>query len=348
MARYRGREHYDDYQGSRRGNQPNMALFWGIAAMIVVGGIAVYFFTSRRPNVGPGYNGYISQGQGPKQQAPAMQPIEVGDPKIDLKAVEEALWSTKGKDEKDFSGWMKRFEDEVNAIYFATLKRQKPNADPTTLLPSPVRVEPKRNNNLLTLYGYIDQNKKQGYQNGEDKLIFAFQQTKPYDQAQRQLSYSLRDGSGYYYRQPDYAHSYSTGVSPFFLGFFVYPMIWHAVWWRSSFMWYGSAYWWRTGAFYSRYNYYYGRYPSYYGYYRNTYYTRHRPMGWSRGSYYRRGAGGRYYRSGSYGSRARYRRSGSYGGSRYGGSRSSGSRYGGSRSGGSRSYGGSRSGGGKW
>ncbi len=367
MSRYRGRQEQGRYEvregygGERipRSTGPNMAWFWLITALLVVAGVLVYVVSAPMDSGQPTAGRYIS-GQPYRRGMPpasmpsvaAMQAVEVGDPKIDLKSVEEALWSAKGKDEKDFDGWMKRFEDEVNAIYFATLKRQKPNADPTTLLPKPVRVDPKRNNDLLTLYGYIDENNKPGYQNGEDKLIFAFQQTKPYNKEARQLGYSLRDGSGYYYRQPEYSHSVSAGMTPFFVGFFLYPMIWHAVWWRASFGWYGSPYWWRGGMFASRYGYYYGRYPGYYGHYRSTYYTHHRPMGWHRGAYYRRGAGGRYYAPG--GSAARYRRSQSYGGSRSGrpsggsryGSPSGGSRYGG----GGRSYGGSRSGGGggKW
>lgn len=354
MSRYRGRpERYEvreGYQGEVYPRQagPNMAWFWLIAALVVAAGVVVYILLAETTPPQPMVGRYIS-GQ-PYQRGgvptsmpshPAMQAVEVGDPKIDLKSVEEALWTTKGKDEKDFEGWMKRFEDEVNAIYFATLKRQKPNADPTTLLPKPVRVDPKRNNDLLTLYGYIDENNKPGYQNGEDKLIFAFQQTKPYNKDTRQLAYSLRDGSGYYYRQPDYAYSASAGMTPFFVGFFLYPMIWHAVWWRASFGWYGSPYWWRGGAFAGRYGYYYGRYPAYYGHYRTTYYSHHRPMGWNRGVYYRRGPSGRYVAPGA---AARYRRSQSYGGARYG------SPAGGSRYGGGRSYGGSRSGGGggKW
>ncbi len=257
------------------------------------------------------------QQQTGKSNAPEFQSVPIGTPLIDLKAVEDALWQTKTSNPKDFTGWMKKFEDEVNAIYFATLRRQNPKADPATLMKQPIRVEPKRVNNLLTIYGYSDDNKKQGYQNGEDKLVFVFQQTKPYQQGAKQLHYSLRDGSGYYYRQPTYAHTYaSMMVTPMLLGFFLYPTIWYGMWYRPMFGWWGPGFYSR-GIFYSRYNYYYRSYPSYRRVYQRTYYSRHRPWGWNRGSYYRRGSNGRYTSRTSRYSGSRYRSRGTRSGSRY-------------------------------
>jgi hypothetical protein len=340
--------------------------FWLAIFACVAVGILVYILAkpSSQPRPAPGFQGYLSKPRdersrmatAPATTMPAMQAAQIGEPRIDLSAVEDALWKTKGDNEKDFKGWMQRFEDEVNAIYFAALRQQKPNADPVTLLPKPVRIDSQRQENLLTLHAYIDQNDKPGYQNGEDKLIFVFRQKQPYNQQQRQLAYSLRDGTGYYYREPTYIHTVHSGVSPYFLGFFLFPAIWYGMWWRTSFLWHSSPMWWRSGAFYSRTVYYGGRYGAYRTHYRSNYYQRHRPMGWNRGAYYRQGAGGRFYPRGSYGGSARDRRMGSYGRGGYGGTRSPGGTrggsYGGTRSpGGTRggSYGGSRGGaGGKW
>lgn len=266
-----------------------------------------------------------------------LQPVKIGNPKINLKAVEDALWKTKTDNPKDHKAWMKKFEDEVNAIYFATLKQASPNADPTTLMKKPLRVDSKQEAGLLHIYGYLDNNNTPGYQNAGDSLIFAFKQTKPFTKGSKQLSYSLRDGRGYYYREPGYAHTVPVAYTPVFMGFFLYPTLWYTPYYRTSFVWWGTPYY-RTGFFYNRYSYYYGSgyYRGYYGYYRSSYYRRHRPWGWSRGSYYRRGRGGRYYSRGSrYRSGSRYRNRGSryrsrgFGrsGSRYRSRGSSGSRY---------------------
>lgn len=289
-----------------------------LGILFVVGILVVLVSVLFRPSVrrtryrqGP----MTSYSGSPKTAQSDFQAVPIGKPKIDLKAVEDALWQTKSKNSKDFNGWMKKFEDEVNAIYFATLRRQSPKADPATLMKQPIRVEPKKVKNLLTIYGYSDDNKKKGFQNGEDKLIFVFQQTKPYQRGSKKLHYSLRDSTGYYYRSPTYVHSYaSMAYTPFLLGFFVYPTIWYGMWYRPMFGWWGPGFYSR-GFFYSRYNHYYRGYPAYRTMYRRTYYSRHRPWGWNRGSYYRRGSNGRYtsrtsrYRGGRYrgGSRNRYR-----------------------------------------
>lgn len=325
---------------------------WG---RIIVGAVIFLFvvgvilsLTRRSRRVYHPSQSYTSPMGSSKQQQPQedLKPVKIGEPKINLKAVEDALWKTKADNPKDFKGWMKKFEDEANAIYFASLKKAKPNADPTTLMKEPLRVEAKRDNGLLTLYGYLDKNKQQGYQNEQDSLIFAFKQDKPFSKDDKKLSYSLRDGTGYYYREPGYSHVLPAAYTAMFLGFFLYPTVWGMPYYRTSFVWWGTPYW-RTGFFYNRYSYYYGSsyYGGYYGYYRRTYYRRHRPWGWGRGSYYRRGRGGSYYSRGSrYRSGSRYRGSSRYRsrGSRYRGSgsryRGSGSRYRGS----SRSRSGSR------
>lgn len=226
--------------------------------------------------------------------ATTLQPVPLGQPRIDLRSVEQALWSTKAGHPKDFKGWMQAFEDEVNAIYFATLRRLQPKADPATLLSQPVRVDAQRIHGLLYLYGYIDQNNRQGFQNGQDMLLFVFEQTKTYNHQSRQLYYGLRDGDGYYYRQPDTIYTIGPTDFLFLTGFFVYPNVWGGLYWRNGFAWWGTPYW-QTGLFFNRVQLYYGWYPRYHQFYRRTYYTRYRPWGWRRGTFYRRGANGRYY-----------------------------------------------------
>lgn len=387
----------DDYivveeeRGSSRGGLV-VGIIIAVVVLLVAGAIFTVMMRPSRRYVGQSYDSSMRRD---RFQGPALKPATIKNPKIDLKAVEKALWETKTKDPKDFKGWMKKFENEVNAIYFATLKRQNPNADPTTLMKKPVRVDPQRKDGKLQIFGYIDNNGKPGYQGattppkkttptsptnpanplapttpgkgnlldegdtpkqgqpidwqgpsgspviqaqpvqtdsavatgGNDELLFAFKQTKPYQKGDRTLSYSLYDSAGYYYRQPGYTHVVPSGMTPFFMGFFMYSA-WHAVWYRPTFVWFGSPGWYRTGFFYSRYNYYYRSYPAYRSYYRSTYYSRYRPWGWRRGSYYRRGPRGRYYRRGQYGrgyrgrygrgyrSRGRYGRRGYRGGYR--------------------------------
>jgi hypothetical protein len=269
----------------------------GLLIVLMVISVVVYaVMRPRRPAVPV---------HGQAQTERDMKPVPIGNPKIDLRAVEEALWNTKTDNPKDFKGWMSKFEDEVNAIYFATLRQQNPQADPATLLKEPVRIDPQRINNLLYLYGYQDQNKKPGFQNGEDLLLFVFQQTGAFDSQNRRLNYALRDGNGYYYRDPAYTHTFAPTVAPMMLGFFLYPAIWYGMWWRPSFMWLGTPYW-AGGMFHARYNHYYRSYPRYHSTYRSTYHARSRPWGWNRGAYYQKGAGGQYYRRGASGS---YRRS---------------------------------------
>lgn len=304
-----------------------------LVVIAIIGGLA-YFLLRPRPVR------YVPQpGMVANQPSQTMQAVPIGTPTIDLQAVEKALWATQASNQNDFKGWMEKFEDEVNAVYFATLRSQNPQADPATLMKKPVRVDAQRHNNLLHLYGYLDDNNKPGYQNGEDKLLFVFQQTQPYNSQQRQLSYALRDGGGYYYRDPSYTHAVAMAATPMFLGFFLFPAIWYGMYYRPMFGWWGTPYW-RSGPFYSRYTVYRTSYASYHSSYRSNYYTRSRPWGWNRGAYYRSRPGGGYYRPGTtYRSTgttgSRYRSTGgttgsyryrSTGGSRYRSSGSSGRR----------------------
>jgi len=328
---------------------------WLLAVFVVifvVAGIAILFSSVKkkryRHSRANSYQGPASH-TGSSKQGPQFEQVEVGKPVIDLKSVENALWQTKTKDPKDFKGWMKKFEDEVNAIYFATLKRKNPSADPTSLMPKPVRVDSRKVNQLLHIYGYIEQKKPNGYQAG-DKLLFVFKQTKPYQKSSGRLHYSLHDSKGYYYRSPGYSHSLSSMVAPMFMGFFMYAA-WSSIWYRPHFGWFHTPYY-RSGFFYSRYSYYHRMYPSYGGYYRRTYYRRYRPWGWNRGKYFRSSGGRHYYRRSTpeYRTRStRYRRRlnsrtgrSGYGRSRTGRSRSgygTRSRSGRSRSGYGRGYG---------
>lgn len=225
-------------------------------------------------------------------QDDASQMVNVGTPRIDLASVDRAVWQTSAAHGRDFNGWLQRFEDEVNAIYFATLRQQYPQNPPETLLPQPVRVEPQWVNGLLHLYGYLDQNNTPGYQANQDILLFTLQQTQPYNPNVGGLSYALFDGAGYYYRDTSYFHNWGAAV-PLFAGFFVYPQYWRGAYWRPAFTWWNTPYW-SSGLFYNRYTYYHRIYPTYYNTYRTTYYVRYRPWGWRSGVFFRT-AGGRYY-----------------------------------------------------
>ncbi|HAA54727.1 MAG TPA: hypothetical protein DCE42_08205 [Myxococcales bacterium] len=230
------------------------------------------------------------------QTTDTLNPVQVAPPRIDLQAVEQALIDTKAANQNDFRGWMKRFEDEVNAIYFATLRHQNPQADPATLMSRPVRVDAQRVHGRLKIYGYVDMNHTAGFQNGQDLLLFVFDQSQAYDSKTRQLHYSLRDGTGFYYRDPTYVYVVPA-AEPAFMGFFLYPSVWAGLHWRVTFSWWGTSYW-STGFFYNRGVYYYNMYPRYSRYYRGAYYTRYRPWGWKRGYFFRRVKGRYYHRKG--------------------------------------------------
>lgn len=86
-------------------------------------------------------------------------PIAQGDSgRINLDAVQEAFWQTKGS---NFDSWMNSFEKRVNEIY---------QGDEV------LSIDAGREGNRLTVTGFVDKNKKQGFQSDDDK-VFAIAQT---------------------------------------------------------------------------------------------------------------------------------------------------------------------------
>ncbi len=285
----RGGTYREEYAERTRTSSLASAIF-SIIGIIIIGAV-LYSVCSPNKRTPPA--------EMAAKQKEDLRPVPIGEPLIDLQAVEEVLWKTKVENKDDFKKWMEKFEDEVNAIYFATLRRKNPNADPATLMKKPIRVDPRVINKLLYIYGYIDENGKPGYQNGEDKLIFVFEQTKPYDPNKKEFAYALRDGNGYYYREPGYVYKLAAAaIGTVLIGAILYKLMssppQNYGWWRPQFSWWGSSFW-NDPRFSSRYQYYYQSYPRYYRVYRKTYYVRYRPWGWKRGVYFKRGAKGKYY-----------------------------------------------------
>lgn len=110
--------------------------------------------------------------------------------KINLDEVKSAFWDTKGK---DFNEWMSAFEKRVNEIYEGK---------------EVVSVDASRTTGKLTVTGYIDDQKEQGYQPGEEKL-FTIEQTG--DVTNNELPYRVAGHDG----QPYYSGSHSILDSPF-------------------------------------------------------------------------------------------------------------------------------------
>ena len=110
--------------------------------------------------------------------------------KINLDEVKEAFWNTKGK---DFNEWMGAFEKRVNEIYEGK---------------EVVSIDASRKTGSLTVTGYIENQKEQGYQDGEEKL-FTIEQTG--DVTNNELPYKVTNHAG----QPYYAGSHSILDSPF-------------------------------------------------------------------------------------------------------------------------------------
>lgn len=110
--------------------------------------------------------------------------------KINLDEVKTAFWDTKGK---DFNEWMSAFEKRVNEIYEGK---------------EVVSVDASRKTGSLTVTGYIDDQKEQGYQPGEEKL-FTIEQTG--DVTNNELPYRVAGHDG----QPYYSGSHSILDSPF-------------------------------------------------------------------------------------------------------------------------------------
>lgn len=262
-----------------------------IAAMFVTGCVK----TTSPATPPPGYPHAASVSGGQVTQAQTNSPL------IDLKAVEKALWASQAEHPRDYQGWMAEFEDEVNAIYFAALRRRYPKADPVTLLERPVRVQAQRtkDKSLLRLYGYINEDGEKGFQSeDDDRLLFVLEQTRPFDGDAKTIHYSLRDGDGFYYRSPTYR---ALLVGPYanasFLNFWTNRTYWSGLHWRNDFDWWNQPYW-QMNASALPWTRYYRTYPTFRRFYRTAYYNRYRPWGWNRGQIFRRGRQGRrwYYR----------------------------------------------------
>jgi hypothetical protein len=112
------------------------------------------------------------------------------DAKINLDEVKDAFWSTKGK---DFNEWMGAFEKRVNEIYEGD---------------GIVSIDATRKTGNLLVTGYIENQKEQGYQDGEEKL-FSIEQTG--DVTNDELPYKVAGHNG----QPYYQGSHSILDNPF-------------------------------------------------------------------------------------------------------------------------------------
>lgn len=85
--------------------------------------------------------------------------IQGSQQKINLGEVQNAFWTTKGQ--SDFKSWMAAFEKRVNEIYEGE---------------GVVAIDATRENKRLVVTGFIDKDKKPGFQSGDDKL-FVIEQT---------------------------------------------------------------------------------------------------------------------------------------------------------------------------
>lgn len=102
--------------------------------------------------------------------------------KINLDEVQKAFWETKGKDSKDFNGWMAAFEKRVNEIY-----------DGKDI----VSIDASRESGKLVVTGYINKEKKEGYKPGDEKL-FAIEQTGEAVNNDMPYRVSTAEGRPYY------------------------------------------------------------------------------------------------------------------------------------------------------
>jgi hypothetical protein len=100
--------------------------------------------------------------------------------KINLDAVERAFASTKGK---DFNSWMSAFEKRVNEIHDGS---------------EVVSIDATRETGKLKVTGFVESNKKPGFQDGEDKL-FAIEQTG--DVTDKNMPYRIADDQGRTYHE---------------------------------------------------------------------------------------------------------------------------------------------------
>jgi hypothetical protein len=104
--------------------------------------------------------------------------VEGESAKINLDEVQKAFWETKGKDAKDFDGWMHNFEKRVNEIYDGK---------------EVVSIDATRESGKLVVTGYIDKLKKEGFQPGDEKL-FSIEQTG--DAVNNEMPYTVNTGAG--------------------------------------------------------------------------------------------------------------------------------------------------------
>lgn len=104
--------------------------------------------------------------------------VEGESAKINLDEVQKAFWESKGKDSKDFDGWMQNFEKRVNEIYDGN---------------DVVSIDATRENGKLVVTGYIDKLKQEGYKPGDEKL-FSIEQTG--DPVNNEVPYTVNTGYG--------------------------------------------------------------------------------------------------------------------------------------------------------
>ncbi len=120
--------------------------------------------------------------------------VEGEEQKINLEEVQKAFWETKGTDPKDFNSWMGAFEKRVNEIYEGD---------------GVVSIDASRETGKLTVTGYLEDKKEQGFQPGEEKL-FSIEQTGDVT-SDNQLPYRVND----YNNRPYYEGHRSILDSPF-------------------------------------------------------------------------------------------------------------------------------------
>lgn len=105
--------------------------------------------------------------------------IEGASARINLEEVQKAFWETQGK---DFNTWMAAFEKRVNEVYDGK---------------DVVSIDATKKDGHLVVTGYINSQKKEGYQPGDEKL-FAIEQTG--DALNNEMPYRVtqQDGGVYY------------------------------------------------------------------------------------------------------------------------------------------------------
>ena len=139
---------------------------WQSGLMVALFAFSIVFCGCSRQSVTPTEHYVSPQIQGVSQR-------------INLEEVQKAFWSTKGK---DLNTWMAQFEKRVNEIY-----------DDKEV----VSIDATRQEGKLNVIGYVDTDKKPGFQTGDDKL-FSIEQTG--EAANNEMPYRVagQDGRTYY------------------------------------------------------------------------------------------------------------------------------------------------------